>query len=69
MALMNKSEQLASKRMGYEELYLGVKSTNEVALQMYERIGYEFIVPQGDMLAFLEVDTNRGVRLLRRALS
>ena len=67
MALMNESEQLASS-MGYDELYLGVKSTNEVALQMYEGIGYEFIVPQGDMLAFLEVDTNRGVRLLRRAL-
>ena len=54
--------------MRFEELYLGVKSTNQVALDMYSKIGYEFIIPQGDMLAFLEVRTNRGVRMLRRSL-
>ena len=67
MALMIEAEKRASN-MGFEELYLGVKSTNQVALDMYSKIGYEFIIPQGDILAFLEVRTNRGVRMLRRSL-
>jgi len=67
MALMTEAEKRASD-MGFDELYLGVKSTNKVALDMYSKIGYEFITPQGDMLAFLEVRTNKGVRMLRRSL-
>ena len=67
MALMTEAEKRASD-MGFNELYLGVKSTNQVALDMYSKIGYESIVPKGDMLAFLEVRTNRGVRMLRRSL-
>jgi len=67
MALMTEAEKRASD-MGFKELYLGVKSTNQVALDMYSKIGYDFIIPQGDMLAFLEVRTNRGVRMLRRPL-
>jgi len=67
MALMTEAERRASD-MGFNELYLGVKRTNQVALDMYSKIGYEFIQPQGDMFAFLEVRTNRGVRMLRRSL-
>lgn len=64
-ALMIEAEQRA-KNMGFEELYLGVRSTNELALQMYSKIGYESIIPQGDMLAFLEIQ--KDVRMLRRSL-
>ncbi|KAL9190453.1 hypothetical protein ACHAXT_007664 [Thalassiosira profunda] len=64
-ALMSAAEERA-RRMGFEELYLGVRSTNEEALQMYSRMGYELIVPYGDMLAFLEVQ--KDVRMLRRSL-
>ena len=64
-SLMKEAERRASC-MGFDELYLGVRSTNDVALQMYSRYGYEFIVPQGDMVAFLNVQ--KGVRMLRRSL-
>ena len=64
-SLMKEAERRASC-MGFDELYLGVRSTNDVALQMYSRYGYEFITPQGDMVAFLNVQ--KGVRLLRRSL-
>ena len=37
-----------------------------MALQMYSRIGYESIIPSGDMLAFLEIQ--KEVRMLRRSL-
>ena len=52
--------------MGFEELYLGVGSANEVALQMYSRKGYESIVPLGDILAFMEIQKDLG--MLRRSL-
>ena len=65
-ALMVEAERRA-KQMGYEELYLGVRSTNELALRMYEKIGYEGMVPFGDMLAFLEIQ--KDVKMLRRTLS
>ena len=64
-ALMSAAEDRA-RRMGFGELYLGVRSTNEEALQMYSRMGYELIVPCGDMLAFLAVQ--KEVRMLRRSL-
>mmetsp|Transcript_13858 Transcript_13858/g.33567 ORF Transcript_13858/g.33567 Transcript_13858/m.33567 type:complete len:294 (-) Transcript_13858:532-1413(-) len=64
-SLMVEAERRA-RIMGFEELYLGVSSTNELALRMYSRIGYELIVPFGDMLAFLEVQ--KDVRMLRRSL-
>ena len=64
-ALMTEAEHRA-KNMGFDELYLGVRSTNELALQMYSRIGYESIIPSGDMLAFLEIQ--KEVRMLRRSL-
>ncbi|KAL7534213.1 hypothetical protein ACHAXR_007544 [Thalassiosira sp. AJA248-18] len=66
-ALMMEAERRAGD-MGFEELYLGVRSTNESALRMYSKIGYENIIPSGDILAFLEVSTNRGVSMLRRSL-
>lgn len=64
-ALMAEAERLA-RDMGYDELYLGVRSTNEPALKMYSNMGYEEIVPGGDILAFLEMQ--KGVRMLRRSL-
>ena len=65
-ALMAEAEDRA-RGMGVEELYLGVRSGNELALQMYSRMGYEMIVPSGDMLAFLEVQ--KEVRMLRGSLA
>jgi len=65
-ALMSEAEHRARTIMGFEELYLGVRSTNELALQMYSNIGYESIEPSGDILAFLEVQ--KDVRMLRRSL-
>ena len=64
-SLMKEAERRASC-MGFDELYLGVRSTNDVALQMYSRYGYECIILQGDMVDFLNVQ--KGVRLLRRSL-
>mmetsp|Transcript_10724 Transcript_10724/g.23755 ORF Transcript_10724/g.23755 Transcript_10724/m.23755 type:complete len:278 (+) Transcript_10724:71-904(+) len=64
-ALMTEAERRA-KSMGFDELYLGVRSTNDLALRMYSKIGYEIIIPWGDMLAFLEIQP--GVRMLRRSL-
>ena len=64
-ALMAEAEDRA-RGMGFEELYLGVRSGNELALQMYSRMGYETIVPSGNMLAFLEIQ--KEVRMLRGSL-
>ncbi|KAL7528044.1 hypothetical protein ACHAWF_002420 [Thalassiosira exigua] len=65
LALMKEAERRATS-MGFEELYLGVRRTNHVALQMYSRIGYESIIPSGDMLAFLDIQ--KDVKMLRRSL-
>lgn len=65
-ALMKEAESRATN-MGFEELYLGVRSTNELALNMYSNIGYESIIPQGEMVDFLAIQ--KGVSLLRRSLT
>lgn len=63
--LMSEAEGIALT-MGFDELYLGVDCGNELALGMYSRTGYEFIIPQGDLLAFLEIQPD--MRMLRRSL-
>lgn len=65
--LMSKAERLA-REMGYNELYLGVNGDNHLALQMYSKMGYEEIQPQGDMVAFLAVQKEKRMRMLRREI-
>lgn len=64
-ALVEEGERLA-KDMNCQEMYLGVASTNTVALNLYSNMGYEIIVPTGDILEF--VKRQEGVRMLRRTL-
>ncbi len=64
-ALVEEGERLA-KDMNCQEMYLGVASTNTVALNLYSNMGYEIIVPTGDILEF--VKQQEGVRMLRRTL-
>ena len=65
-ALMVEAERRA-REMGFDELYLGVRSTNELALQMYGRMGYESVdTLSGDMVDFLAIQ--KEVSLLRRSL-
>ena len=65
--LMSKAELLA-REMGFEELYLGVNGDNHLALQMYSNLGYEEIQPTGDMVAFVEVQKEKRMRMLRREI-
>ena len=65
--LMSKAERLAGD-MGFEELYLGVNEDNHLALQMYSNMGYEEIQPQGHMIAFLDVQKEKCMRMLRREI-
>ena len=53
-------------RMGYRELYLGVKASNAPALRMYAERGYEAIEPTGDMVAFVAIQ--KDLRMFRRWL-
>lgn len=65
-ALVEEGERRA-KDMNCQEMYLGVASTNTVALDLYSKMGYEIIVPIGDILEF--VKRQEGVRMLRRTLN
>mmetsp|Transcript_17970 Transcript_17970/g.27357 ORF Transcript_17970/g.27357 Transcript_17970/m.27357 type:complete len:263 (+) Transcript_17970:128-916(+) len=65
-SLVEEGERLA-KEMNCQEMYLGVASTNTVALDLYSNMGYEIIVPTGDILEF--VKRQEGVRMLRRTLN
>ena len=65
-ALVEEGERRA-KDMNCQEMYLGVASTNTVALDLYSKMGYEIIVPTGDILEF--VKRQEGVRMLRRTLN
>lgn len=65
-ALVEEGERRA-KDMNCEEMFLGVASTNTVALDLYSNMGYEIIVPTGDILEF--VKRQEGVRMLRRTLN
>jgi GNAT superfamily N-acetyltransferase len=62
-ALVEEGERLA-KDMKCYEMYLGVSSTNTAALNLYYNMGYEVIVPTGDILEF--VKRQKGVMMLRR---
>ncbi len=65
-ALVEEGERRA-KYMNCQEMYLGVASTNTAALNLYSNMGYEIIVPTGDILEF--VKRQEGVRMLRRTLN
>ena len=64
-ALVAEAERRAA-RMGFGELYLGVKASNAPALRMYAERGYEAIEPTGDMVAFVEIQ--KDLRMFRRWL-
>ena len=64
-ALVGEGERRA-KDMQCQEMYLGVSSANTAALSLYSNMGYEIIVPTGDILEF--VKRQEGVRMLRRTL-
>lgn len=64
-ALVGEGERRA-KVMSCKEMYLGVSSANTAALSLYSNMGYEIIVPTGDILDF--VKRQEGVRMLRRTL-
>jgi len=65
-ALVEEGERRA-KYMNCREMYLGVVGTNTAALNLYSNMGYETIVPTGDILEFLK--QQKGVRMLRRTLN
>ena len=65
-ALVKEGERRA-KEMNCQEMYLGVACSNTVALNLYSNMGYEIIVPTGDILEF--VKRQEGVRMLRRTLN
>ena len=65
-ALVGEGERRAKDIMKCQEMYLGVSSANTAALSLYSNMGYEIIVPTGDILEF--VKRQEGVRMLRRTL-